>query len=42
MVRSQTLTAKEQEDKDEKGSLFCHPRPYGHHKYKVTLKTHAE
>jgi len=36
------LTAKEQEDKDEEGSLFCHPWPYGHHKYNVTFKTHAE
>lgn len=42
MVTSQTLTAKEQEDKGEEGSLFCHFWPYGHHKYKVTVKTHAE
>jgi len=42
MVTSQTLTAKEQEDKDKEGSLFCHPWPYGHHKYKVTFKAHAE
>jgi len=42
MVTSQTLTAKEQEDKGKEGSLFCHPWPYGHHKYKVTVKTHTE
>jgi hypothetical protein len=41
-VTSQNLRAKKQEDKDEEGSLFRHPWPYGHHKYKVTFKTHAK